>query len=89
MQYLMEAARLLLPGLGCGFLIYSVVLRFAQPWWSIGLICLVLGVVINFALVAKPSKMRVRNRTMHVLETALPWITLGLVITTLVVTILR
>lgn len=89
MKYVYEAARLLLPGLGAGFLIYSAVQRFAQPWWSIGLICCVIGVVLNFALIARHSEMRVRNKVLHVLEQYLPWVTLVLVIITLVVTILR
>lgn len=89
MQYIYEAARLLLPGLGSGFLIYAVVQHFAQPWWSLGLICCVLGVLLNFNLVAIPSKMRVRNKVLHVLEKYLPWITLVLVIFTLIVSIFR
>lgn len=89
MQYIYEAARLLLPGLGCGFLIFSMVQRFAQPWWSLGLICCVLGVLLNFNLIAIPSRMRAKNKVMHVLEKHMPWFTAVLVIITLVVSILR
>lgn len=89
MQYVIEAVRQILPGLGCGFLIYSVVQHFAQPWWSIGLLCCVLGVVLNFNLIPIPSNLRARNKVMHVLESLLPWVTLALVIITLVVSILR
>ncbi|MBQ8313588.1 MAG: hypothetical protein IJX84_10380 [Clostridia bacterium] len=89
LQYVVEAARLLLPGLGCGFLIFSVVQGFAQPWWSLGLLCCVLGVVLNFNLIPIPSKLRTRNKVMHVLERVLPWVTLAMVIITLVVSILR
>ena len=89
MQYVFEAIRLLLPGFGCGFLIYSLVQQFAQPWWSLGLICCVLGVLVNFNLVAIPSNLRTRNKVMHQLERYMPWVTLVLVIITLVVSILR
>lgn len=89
MQYIIEAVRQILPGLGCGFLIYSIVQGFAQPWWSIGLICCVLGVVLNFNLIPIPSKLRTRNKVMHVLERVLPWVTLALVIITLAVSLLR
>lgn len=89
MQYVIEAVRQILPGLGCGFLIYSVVQHFAQPWWSIGLLCCVLGVVLNFNLIPIPSNLRAQNKVMHVLERLLPWVTLALVIITLVVSILR
>ena len=89
LQYVVEAARLLLPGLGCGFLIFSVVQGFAQPWWSLGLLCCVLGVVLNFNLIPIPSKLRTRNKVMHVLERVLPRVTLAMVIITLVVSILR
>jgi len=89
MQYIIEAVRQILPGLGCGFLIYSVVQGFSQPWWSIGLLCCVLGVVLNFNLIPIPSNLRARNKVMHVLERLLPWVTLVLVIITLVVSILR
>lgn len=89
MQYIIEAARQVLPGLGGGFLIYSAVQQFAQPWWTLGLICCVLGVAINFNLVPIPSNLRARNKVMHALEKFLPWITLALVIITLVVSLLR
>ena len=89
LQYVVEAARLLLPGLGCGFLIFSVVQGFSQPWWSLGLLCCVLGVVLNFNLIPIPSKLRTRNKVMHVLERVLPRVTLAMMIITLVVSILR
>ena len=89
MQYIIEAVRQILPGLGCGFLICSVVQGFSQPWWSIGLLCCVLGVVLNFNLIPIPSNLRARNKVMHMLERLLPWVTLALVIITLIVSILR
>ena len=89
MQYIIEAVRQILPGLGCGFLIYSVVQGFSQPWWSIGLLCCVLGVVLNFNLIPIPSNLRARNKVMYMLERLLPWVTLALVIITLIVSILR
>lgn len=89
MQYIMETARLLLPGLGAGFLIFSLVQGFAQPWWTLGLICCLLGVAINYIPVARHSDFRVKNRVLHVLEQYLPWITLIMVIITLVVSLLR
>ena len=89
MQYFIEAVRQILPGLGCGFLIYSVVQGFSQPWWSIGLLCCVLGVVLNFNLIPIPSNLRAQNKVMHVLERLLPWVTVALVIITLIVSILR
>lgn len=89
MHYIYEAARLLLPGMGCGFLIFSIVQRFAQPWWSLGLICCVLGVILNFNLVAIPSEHRVKSKVLHELERYLPWITLALVIITLIVSLVR
>ena len=89
MQYVIEAVRQILPGLGCGFLIYSVVQGFSQPWWSIGLLCCILGVVLNFNLIPIPSNLRAQNKVMHVLERLLPWVTVALVIITLIVSILR
>lgn len=89
MQYIIEAVRQILPGLGCGFLIYSVVQGFSQPWWSIGLLCCVLGMVLNFNLIPIPSNLRARNKVMNVLERLLPWVTVALVIITLIVSILR
>lgn len=89
MQFAFEVLRLLLPGFGAGFLIVSLVQRFSQPWWTLGLICCVLGVVLNFNLVPIPSKLRGPNKAMHVLERIMPWLTLAMVIITLVVSILR
>ena len=48
-----------------------------------------LGVALNFNLVASPSDHRVKNKVLHVLERYLPWVMLVLVIITLIVSIVR
>jgi hypothetical protein len=55
----------------------------------IGSVCGTLGVVLNFNLIPIPSNLRAQNKVMHVLERLLPWVTLALVIITLIVSILR
>ncbi len=88
MKYAIEAARLLLPGLGTGFLISSAVQGFAQPWWSIGLVCFALGVLMNVVPGMKRNE-EAYNKVMKVLQRYMPWIALVLVVITIIVSIFR
>lgn len=88
MKYAIEAARMLLPGLGTGFLISSAVQGIAQPWWSIGLVCFSLGVLINVVPGMKRNE-EASNKVLKVLQRWMPWITLALVVITIIVSIFR
>lgn len=83
MRYLYEGARLLLPGLGVGFLLGSIAQDFAQPFWALGLICCVAGVIINLFPVNSNENDQARRRMLTVLGAIVPWVALGVLIATL------
>lgn len=89
MSYLVEAIRLLLPGFGLGFLIYSIVQGFAQPWYSLGLICSGLGAVLNLLMARKPTEKAVSSKVTRVLCVAMPVLALIFVIITILIKLIK
>lgn len=80
LNYLLQGLRLLLPGLGIGFLVFSIVQQFSQPWWTLGLLCCVASAGLNLLLTIKPMPKKEEKKVSDFLTTALPWLALGMVI---------
>lgn len=80
MAYLLQGLRLLLPGLGIGFLVFSIVQQFSQPWWTLGLVCCVAGAGLNLILTIKPIPKKEEKKVADFLNAALPWLALGMAI---------
>ena len=85
MLYLFEAAKLLLPGLGTGFLIASLAHGFSQPWWTMGLICAAVGALINLVPVKSAGGFLARKTMLKKLSAVMPWIAVAAVAITLIV----
>ncbi|MBP3637428.1 MAG: hypothetical protein J6K13_07725 [Clostridia bacterium] len=80
LNYLLQGLRLLLPGLGIGFLVFSIVQQFSQPWWTLGLLCCVAGAGLNLILTIKPMPKKEEKKVADFLTAALPWLALGMAI---------